>query len=412
MNGVILYADDNIFDNNREENRLFMSLVSNSDISVLPIDSLSSLEKVITTISTYKALILDWNFENKLKDEDFEDLEMPTRTPLQILKTYAIYSLVYIYSENEIPEDEKKELNIIFKDKIKFRLKKREVVDDDCQSIIHEISEFEESNRHMEIPFQWSQTINQSVQSIFSELESADPNWIQEISDTAKNDGGDAVSEVIDIFQNILNEALIQNVSLRNVLNDYNPNKTISAPENTAKLYRRIFYSKLSENAPIMTGDIFKFDENEFGILITPECEVYNRKEIQLEFLLLDHKTFDDYLVTDHSFTKNEIKHEDYLKLKVKRKENLQKLFNNESSSIHILPSFPFDETNYSQSACIYFKTAFTIKNNEAFKNKRSSYKLNSPFIHQLRQRYISFFGRYGVPAIPNSLRVFNLTTL
>lgn len=37
--------------------------------------------------------------------------------------------------------------------------------------------------------------------------------------------------------------------------------------------------------------------------------------------------------------------------------------------------------------------------------NKRYGYKLNSPYIHQLRQRYIAYIGRYGVPALPNSVR-------
>lgn len=409
MNGVILYADDNIFDANREENILFMSLVSNSDISVLPINSLSSLEKVITTISTYKALILDWNFENNLNDEDFEDLEMPTRTPLQILKTYAIYSLVYIYSENEIPEKEKEELNTIFGNKIKFRSKRRDVVDEDCQSIIDEISEFEESNKHMEIPFQWSQTINQSVQSIFSELECADPNWIKEIIDTANTDGADPVSEVIDVFQHILSESLIQNSNLRDALKQYEPKTKDTTLENTAKLYRRIFYSKLSENAPIMTGDIFKFNDNEYGVLITPECEIGERKKIQLEFLILEPIAFDDYLKREHSFERVGL--DGYESQKERRRDNLQKLFNNDSLSSHILPSFPFDDLSYNKSACINFKTAFTIKRKEEFENKRSFYKLNSPYINQLRQKYISFFGRYGVPAIPDSLRIFNLIT-
>lgn len=36
-------------------------------------------------------------------------------------------------------------------------------------------------------------------------------------------------------------------------------------------------------------------------------------------------------------------------------------------------------------------------------------FKLNSPYIHQLRQRYLSYVGRVGVPSIPQSLRAFNI---
>ena len=57
----------------------------------------------------------------------------------------------------------------------------------------------------------------------------------------------------------------------------------------------------------------------------------------------------------------------------------------------------------------ISHKTAFTIKTKEEFQLKRWKYKLNAPYINQLRQRYIAFFGRYGVPATPYSLRSYNL---
>ena len=45
-----------------------------------------------------------------------------------------------------------------------------------------------------------------------------------------------------------------------------------------------------------MTGDIFKFNDTEYGILITPECEVENRKDIQLEFLVFSKDGFEEFL--------------------------------------------------------------------------------------------------------------------
>lgn len=409
MNGVILYADDDIFEKDCDENSLFMSFVSHKELSVLPINNLADLEKSITTISTFKALILDWNFKKTVKEVDEDDLEfvkIPYSTPLEILKKGTIYSLIYIYSENEIPEDEKTLLLEKYGNKIDFKLKGKKI-DDEFKSIVDDIREFENNNKHMEIPFIWSQAINQSAQTIFFELEKADPNWIKEIRETAQNDGGEPISEIIDVFQNILNESLIQNPQLRNALNVYEPEDKVSDEENVAKLYRRIFYSKLTKNSPIMTGDIFKFDDNEYGILITPECEIGSRKDSQLEFLILSERNFDSFLLKDCSFNRA---NDNYNEFKEPRKERLQKLFNNDSSSIHTLPSFPFSEDKYNQTACILFKTAFSIKKKEEFENKRTSYKLNSPYIHQLRQRYVSFFGRYGVPAIPNSLRIYNLS--
>ena len=87
----------------------------------------------------------------------------------------------------------------------------------------------------------------------------------------------------------------------------------------------------------------------------------------------------------------------------------MRKIFNNDDLSHQILPVFPFTPKRYNETACINFKSALRVLKNREFVNKRIGYKLNSPYIHQLRQRFISFYGKYGVPAIPNSLRDYNL---
>jgi hypothetical protein len=43
------------------------------------------------------------------------------------------------------------------------------------------------------------------------------------------------------------------------------------------------------------------------------------------------------------------------------------------------------------------------------FDELKREYKLNSPYIFQLRQRYLAYIGRVGVPAIPPSLKAYNL---
>jgi hypothetical protein len=52
----------------------------------------------------------------------------------------------------------------------------------------------------------------------FNELEMADPNWIKEIYVTSQKDGGEPNAEVIGVFQNLLNESLIQNEILLSAL--------------------------------------------------------------------------------------------------------------------------------------------------------------------------------------------------
>lgn len=257
----------------------------------------------------------------------------------------------------------------------------------------------------MNIPFMWSQSINQSAQKIFSELEDANSYWIKEIRDTAIKDGGDATSEVIDVFNNLLNEDLIQNKALRNLLDSFECNENEHKEENTAKLYRRIYYSNIVDTSPIMTGDIFKLDEDHYGILITPECEIADKQKEK-------EKDYYDFLVISKSASKKY--QEEKQKKFSKDAKNAKEIFNNGVISRHVLISFPFEDTFYNQIGLIEFNTAFRTyakinDDNTSIAECRTKYKLNAPYIHQLRQRFVSYFGKYGVPAIPDSLRVYNL---
>ena len=145
-----------------------------------------------------------------------------------------------------------------------------------------------------------------------------------------------------------------------------------------------------------MTGDIFKFSENEYGILITPECDLASRcmnGKKTLEFLMIDKTESKEYQ------NQKKKKHD-------KKPDSVNDVFNNGVISRHVLASFPFEEAIYNDIALINFASAMlVIKEDSDLLNKRYGYKLNSPYIHQLRQRYIAYIGRYGVPALPNSIR-------
>lgn len=129
------------------------------------------------------------------------------------------------------------------------------------------------------------------------------------------------------------------------------------------------------------------------------------RKDSNLVFLVFKKNAIDAYLQKNNSYTRGG---DEYEKKSNNSKGKLKKVFNNDSMSHHILPSFPYDDS-CDKAACIEFETAFTIRSVDDYKDKRTDYKLNAPYIHQLRQRYVAYFGRYGVPAIPDSLRVYNL---
>lgn len=407
MHGVILFADDHIFESSRTENKLFQRFISDGKFAVLPIDNLTTLEKTIPSISTYKALILDWNFKRGVDGEDF--VEIPDETPYELLKTKTIYSLVYVYSQEEIAHEKQEELKNLYPDKIFFQKKdSTNDIEQEYEKIKNDIEALDNKNKHLTVPFVWSQAINQSTQSIFSELEQADPNWIREIYQTSEKDGAEPKAEVIGVFQNLLNESIIQNKSLLEALSNFviDPEITVSKKEESlAKLYQRIYYTKLIDSAPIMTGDIFKFSEDEYAILCTPECNIKDKKNYGLEFLRFKQNDFDPFILGRFTgYDRNNFSSKGN-----KFQTSVAKTFDNGSDGYHILPSFPFEPNLYNLPALIDFKSAFVTKIESEYKNARSAYKLNSPYIYQLRQRYLSYVGRVGVPAIPDSLRQYNL---
>ena len=407
MNGILIFADNRIFSTG-SENELFKLFLNDSNFSVLPIDNLECLESTIKSVSTFKACIIDWDFvNNDTDDEELAGVVLPQRTPMSLLMENTLYTLVYIYSEKELPENERAALQDKYGNKVQFRTKCNDVASE-YNTIINDIKTFESNNAHMTIPFMWSQAINQSAQTIFNELEAANSYWIKEIRDTATNDGGDATSEVIDVFNNLLNEELIQNKALRSLLDSFECNENERKEENTAKLYRRIYYSIIVEGSPIMTGDIFKFDEDNYGILVTPECEIADKQKEK-------EKDFYDFLMIRKSASKKyqEDKQKKFSK-DANNAKNAKEIFNNGVISRHVLISFPFEDAFYNQIGLIEFNTAFrTFAKIDDNKNSivacRTKYKLNAPYIHQLRQRFVSYFGKYGVPAIPDSLREYNL---
>ena len=400
MTGVILFADNKVFESNSFENLLFVKLAAEDTLTVLPICSLPDLELTIKTISTCRALILDWNFDrDNILDDDLEGSVLPPLTPERLLSDMNIYSLIYVYSQSDISEEVKVHLTKHYSNKIQFKIKKNvDQIDEDVLQIKHDILEFEKNNKHMEIPFIWSQAINQSVQNIFFDLERLNPHWIEEVRETAKKDSGMPTSDVINIFHQMLDDSLVQNDGLRSALEDYKSCADDLNNVNTARLYRRIYYSRISLGAPITTGEIYKFSEDEYGILITPECDLNKVDKQQYEFLII-------------SRSKSKGFQEERQKKYDKNQESEKKIFNNGVISRHILISFPFnDEDVCDEIALIDFCNALSVySKEECNQEKRTLNKLNSPYIHQLRQRYLAYLGRFGVPAIPESLRDYNL---
>ena len=94
--GVILYADDHVFDQRTQEGQLYGLL--NKEFPVMAVNTVEMAEKAVNSIGTFSALILDWEF--KLEPED--GVRRPPQTPEPFLDSHDFYSLIYIFSRTSI----------------------------------------------------------------------------------------------------------------------------------------------------------------------------------------------------------------------------------------------------------------------------------------------------------------------
>jgi len=378
----------------------------------LGVNNIDLAERAIKSIGSFSAIILDWAFDDREAlgdDVDKEEIKFvrgPENRTLRFLEDNEFYSLVYVYSTEDVQAQFGAQLSEKFGERIRYQKKP---LAHPAQDILKAVNEWREQNQNLSIPLAWTSTINLAIQKIFKELSEADKNWVRELGNSAHADGVSGEGFVIEILQFLLSEMLVQNQSLLESIREYLSSGQQEAGENEdslAKLFRRLLYTKLDANAPVMTGDICDLGDDRFGIIVTPECDikdVRNGKIPSFELLVLSRNDFDDFLKRHKTYERA-----GFADAKPERLEKLGKLFNQEDSKFHVLPSFPFDDVSFNRSVVIDFSKGterFTV---EQLNGRRNS-KLNGPFIQQLRQRYISHLGRVGVPSLPASLRNFNL---
>ena len=330
-----------------------------------------------------------------------------------------MHCLIYIFSENDIENGAYGEkLKARFGSRIKFLQKENFGDEESVQAaktqILTEISEWNDNNQGLALPIKWGQSINQSLQKVFAELAEADESWIKEIYNTVNTDGLDGKVFLVELLQMILSEQILTDTTLLKKIEDVvGTIQSTGDEQSIAKLFSRLYYSKLGEKSPIMTGDICQIDKGTFGVIVTPECDIRSvlaNDDLYFDVLTFTHDSFNNAVQNNYDDYTREI----YNKWKggnvkaQKKVDNLRKLFNQNEPKIHYLPSFPLFSGDLKNAGLIDFsKNTVRLSTGDASNSRQ--YKLNSPFIQQLRQRYLSYVGRVGVPALPSALKDWNL---
>lgn len=330
MEGVILFADDHLFTEKSGEKALFESL--RTSFPVLGVQNLEHAKKSLKTMSSFQAIILDYDFNSTidknaldLSDELGKEIKVSKgavkeNETLEFLRKHDFYTLVYIFSNVDVQAIFPTDLSEKFDGRIKF-VQKGDLGNTAKvqQQIIEDITGWQKTNSKLSMPIKWSNAINSSMQQIFAELSAADTNWVVNLYETASSDGVNPEIEVITLLQNILIEKLITNVDLMDEIKATSTAKGVSilADEpSIGKLFQRIYYTDLSQfdldQVPVMTGDIFLLNslEKMYGIIISPECDVQDicNSDLYFELLTFKESNFSEKLFSElFGFKSNKI---------------------------------------------------------------------------------------------------------
>ncbi len=419
MEGVILFADDHIHSlgEDPKERLLFEEL--RKDLPVLGVDSLELAASAVKSIGSFGAIILDWQFNPQEAAALLVDVEeegkaaglrgrvsIPSSTEdatYKFLMEHNFYSLIFILSDKDVASTHGDELLKKYGDRIKIKKKSDYFslpADKQKESILEEISQWKETQKNLSVPIQWSAAINECMQSIFKDLSEADVDWIKELYNSSKEDNLAPEVFLVEILQLLLMEELVQHDELIDSLKtegEARKEGTVddeSKKKSLSRLFSRLYYSKLTDNAPLMTGDIVQLNDTEFGILITPECDVHTIASIptaSFDLLVFSNKSMENALQSSKDIRG--------------RKLNV---FQQPIASWHFLPSIPVLSKELNNGCAIDFSTGASRVNSKELLNKVREYKLNAPFIQSLRQRYLSHLGRVGIPALHSLVTTFH----
>ncbi|MBK7988521.1 MAG: hypothetical protein IPK11_16875 [Ignavibacteria bacterium] len=411
MEGIILLADDEL--NSLEFMQgIYKGLIKHNKYPVLGLDNLDLTKSSILAINNIKALIIDYTFKEKSNDPDLPHFE---RRASELLEddNLHIFSLIYVYSQENLEDTEfgKKLKKKYGENTVKFRIKAsdRKKIDSEYEGILADIQKWDEEHSHLSVPNIWNKTLGQAIQNIFRSLNNADPNWIKDLyySSFLFDKKGEPINpppidpnvQVINLFQNILSEHLIQNKELRDKIEEYSQAnfKNTTDSKKLTKLYQYLYYTRTLDTDAIMTGDVYDLENDKYGIIIYPECDMNTlvSKDKNVELLCFEKDNFK--------------KIDDLLNIKKdneNREATINRAYNQEPPRIHLLPNFVTSDSKVI-TALIDFRFCLELYKGSYLKDRIKSrrYKVNSPYIQQLRQRYLAYTGRVGVPAIPQSIR-------
>ena len=366
-----------IIENNAEEIKDLESDLEKKGMSIILAESSTKAEEIIKNRPELSIIILDWY----LNEED----SMESQLILDKLKEY-VFAPIIIYTklDRSGPETFIKERGL---ERIVKVLKKAEVNGD---AIFDEMNGWISENPELRIFLKWAYEVEKTLNPVLWEVYKMEEGGLRALLDIMKCEVGEAsyIPAEYDL-SNLFLKALTRKLnnskaffsSLSNEIQKLQGDGSFKVDREKAEKFHGFErYIKLPVSQPISTGDIIKKGDEDYLVVITPSCDLFNPDKVD-NVLLLRAVPFGKYRTK-----------------KSPNMDTLRRILDNKKDSTHYLP---YIEKCPNGLLCLFDQITSmkieTIKEDIGKGNLKRIATIDSPFIENLLQRMNAYLMRLGV---------------
>lgn len=375
--GIGVIIDNNINNANSTDRILKIKrYLDNKHFPILTYETLPSDEE-IQCLHSVSFIILDWNLsgndigvaipEVTINDNiDFlNKLKKISYAPVFIFTNEDTDSIINILKDNELYHDEFNHIFVKNKESIKTG-----------KSLFSCINQWLNKTPSVYVMKEWENTINTAKTQLYYDLYEISPFWPITMYKTYKNDfGTETNSGIVDLINRNLT-ARCSSIEFDSTI--LNKRRTTVKKEELRKLLEYERFIKGLPDYPCM-GDVYKEQEGEdyiYYINIRPDCDIIRDDNPQL------------YLIKGTILDETQINKEDS-EYRFDKGAFIEK-------AVHSILSF------IDGGKIIEFKfKKYKIEKWKKYKNKRIG-RLLPPYITRIKNQYVAFLNRQGIPSIPD----------
>lgn len=390
-NGIGVIIDDKALPKPTEEKEEIVKIIEKIKADNIPLcifTDLALAQKAINNFNSVSFLILDWDMQGQLDNEDTDILIKPTQVHrvIRFIKAFkdVCFCPVFIFSNAGVVniQDELKKNYLFFDDEkknfIHVQAKKDLVKGKKLFSVINKWISENPTNYTLK---NWENSFSQAKTETFWHLFSKSAVWPKIMWQSFIEDAVDPESNLNEIIYRLIkSRSSLAKLDSKKINRKKHP---INHDEIKDVIQGMMFIDeKYIPKNDVRPGDIFSRGGGKYYINIRPECDTIIERVNAKGEKLYDGKI---YVLKGEKIKSKDFK-ENHFDKKVGLKSR------HDFVLVYGIDGKDFVKFNFKE---------ILIEEFETLKTKRIS-RLISPYINNVQQLYSSYVGRFGLPRIPN----------